>query len=414
MLRKQRQLRFLCPSIPLVVLLCVTGAYGSEEINEACFACHGIEGFAGEDDRPLFVDADAFAGSVHADQECAACHSDASEGPHAEELQRPNEESCSMCHPDVVEEYRQSVHGAANGNGSKDAASCQNCHGPVHAIRLSSEPGSPVYPLNLPRTCGACHGDPELGKRNGLHVLNTYDLYIDSTHGRALTHSGLVVAANCSSCHGFHGIKRHEDPASKVSRRNIPVTCGSCHAGIQEAYTEGVHGQALAAGSEKTPVCVDCHTTHEIARIDTTRWGLEVVEECGHCHGESLETYRDTLHGQVTALGFTQGARCSDCHRAHEVRHASDPKSSVAPGNLVTTCRKCHPDANENFTKYLPHANPHDRDRYPGIYYTSLFMNVLIFGVFSFFGLHTVLWFTRSSLDRRRVSLPPPEDSEED
>jgi hypothetical protein len=75
---------------------------------------------------------------------------------------------------------------------------------------------------------------------------------------------------------------------------------------------------------------------------------------------------------------------------------------------MVNTCRKCHADANENFTRYRPHANPHDREKNPGLYYTALFMNVLIVGVFSFFGLHTALWFTRSSIEQRRKSKPPP------
>jgi nitrate/TMAO reductase-like tetraheme cytochrome c subunit len=59
-----------------------------------------------------------------------------------------------------------------------------------------------------------------------------YQLYMDSIHGRALTRSGLLVAANCSDCHGAHEIKPRAEPTSRVFRANVPKTCGACHAGI--------------------------------------------------------------------------------------------------------------------------------------------------------------------------------------
>ena len=94
-------------------------------------------------------------------------------------------------------------------------------------------------------------------------------------------------------------------------------------------------------------------------------WKLEVVRECGSCHTQSLRTYRDTFHGQVTLLGFTRVARCSDCHGSHDILPVSDPGASVAPGRIVTTCQKCHPLANASFAKYDPHADPKDKTRNP-------------------------------------------------
>ena len=75
---------------------------------------------------------------------------------------------------------------------------------------------------------------------------------------------------------------------------------------------------------------------------------------------------------------------------------ASDPRSSIAPANLVKTCGKCHPGSNENFVKYDPHADPHNRVKSPLFYYTYLFMNLLLVGTFSFFGIHGILWLQRS------------------
>ena len=42
-------------------------------------------------------------------------------------------------------------------------------------------------------------------------------------------------------------------------------------------------------------------------------------------------------------------AVCIDCHRSHAVYKASDPRSTIAPENLLVTCQKCHPDAESNY-----------------------------------------------------------------
>ena len=44
-------------------------------------------------------------------------------------------------------------------------------------------------------------------------------------------------------------------------------------------------------------------------RADVTSWQLDVIRECGTCHVNRIETYRDTFHGQVTSLGFVRVAR---------------------------------------------------------------------------------------------------------
>jgi nitrate/TMAO reductase-like tetraheme cytochrome c subunit len=267
-------------------------------------------------------------------------------------------------------------------------------------MRASDDANSTTYPLNLPETCGMCHGDPELTARLGLD--NVYELYVDSIHGSALEESGLVVAANCSSCHGTHGIRLPSDPSSTVYPLHVPETCGTCHVRILEQYRESVHGVSVSAGELAAAICTDCHTSHTITPTDAPEWQLDVVEECGTCHEASIETFRDTFHGQVSGLGFTRAARCSDCHGAHGIRPIEDPESLVADANRVETCRQCHPDANSNFAEYSPHADHGDRENYPTLFYAARLMNGLIIGVFAFFGIHTLLWFNRTSLDRFR------------
>jgi hypothetical protein len=387
----------------LVAIDC--GAFAADPVsNDVCLSCHSAPGLEKERQGKkvsLSVDAQRFGKSVHGTLPCTTCHSDITQVPHAADLKRVQ---CTQCHAKVAEIYASSVHGRATMNGDGDAATCSDCHG-KHDILPVTNPESKVYPLQLPYTCGGCHGDPALAKKHNISVANAYKLYMDSIHGHALEKSGLLVAANCSSCHGSHDVRPKEDPKSRVNRANVPSTCGTCHVGIVDDYFAGVHGQAIKRGNEAAPVCVDCHTAHEIRRVETAGWKLDIVKECGTCHRESLRTYRDTFHGQVTSLGFIRVARCSDCHGSHKILPRRNPESSVSSARLVSTCQKCHPRANVKFAQFSPHADYADKQRNPGLYYAAIFMKVLLSGVFVFFGLHTCLWLFRSIVDvwgRRR------------
>ncbi|HET8577836.1 MAG TPA: hypothetical protein VFO18_12095, partial [Methylomirabilota bacterium] len=329
---------------------------------------------------------------------CSACHGTHEVRPAA----AMSIETCAACHARQVQVYRGSVHGRSRQRGDSEAATCQSCHGAAHTVLAKSDPRSSTYHLNLPRTCAQCHADPELAKRHNIPIANVYQLYMDSIHGRAVSRSGLLVAANCSDCHGTHEIQPHTEATSRVFPANVPKTCGACHAGVLAAYAQSVHGRAAAKGVSTAPVCTDCHTAHQIRRVEGAPWQLDVIRECGSCHAESLRTYRDTFHGKVTALGFTRVAKCADCHGAHTILPASDPASAVSTAKLVATCRQCHPGATARFAEFHPHADPESKERFPKLYYSYLFMTALLIGTFGLFGLHTLLWLPRSLVERLR------------
>ncbi len=358
-----------------------------------CLNCHNVTPTAAQEAEPvgLYVNAKLFQSSVHGAFECTFCHSDVRAFPH---LPKPQKVACGNCHGGPAKDFSQSIHAGQWEVRKLNYPACLNCHGNPHAILAKTDPRSPVYALNLPRTCGRCHGNPALAKRYG--IPNVYALYIDSIHGFALTRDGLLVAASCASCHGGHRILSPNDPQSGTYRKNVPATCGSCHAGIEALYFEGVHGKTLKAGSAAAPVCIDCHSVHRIAGVQTAAWQTRTVATCGNCHKERLRSYRDTFHGQVTALGFVATARCWSCHESHKILPPSDPRSAIAPQNLVSTCSNCHRGVSKSFVTFEPHPNQHDRALNPTLYYAALFMNLLLLSVFAFFGLHTLLWLVRS------------------
>lgn len=377
-------------SLTLILsLLCFGGSARLLHADADCLSCHGDAGMQDASGHSVAVNADKFHASIHGTLHCNDCHTTIHDYPHPD----PTPVRCQTCHADEAKTLRTSVH--ADGKEHP----CTSCHGNAHEIVAKTDPQSTVYPLNIPKTCGSCHGNPEMAKKHG--ISNVYSMYLDSIHGFALSKEGLLVAANCTSCHGSHKILSHKDPQSSTYRANIPATCGSCHVGINEQYQKGVHGRAVAAGNKSAPVCTDCHTAHGIIEPTSADFRMQSTPICGSCHRDKFTTYRDTFHSQLGLLGgYTETARCWDCHQAHDVRPASDPQSPIAPAHLVTTCGRCHQGANASFVQYQPHANARNRKLNPALYYIRLFMNLLLTSVLTFFVLHTLLWLVRSRLQQ--------------
>jgi hypothetical protein len=357
-----------------------------------CLACHSDKTMQDSAGHSISVDGEKFSASIHGSLQCNNCHADIKEFPHPDKIAKVD---CKTCHADEASKLTGSVH-----SSSKEHP-CTSCHGNAHEIFPKTDSRSAVYPLNIPKTCGTCHSDGAMATKKGLPSV--YPHYMDSIHGFALSKEGLLVAANCQSCHGSHNILSHKDPTSPTFKANIPKTCGTCHAKINDNFQAGAHGHAIASGDLKAPVCTDCHTTHAILQPTESEFRMQSTPICGSCHKDKLSTYHDTFHSQLGSLGgYVETARCWDCHGAHEIHPASDPRSAIHKANLVKTCGKCHTGANLSFVQYQPHANAHDRKLNPALYYVRLFMNLLLASVLTFFVIHTILWLIRSRFDQVR------------
>ncbi|MCX5691089.1 MAG: hypothetical protein NTV94_15105 [Planctomycetota bacterium] len=361
--------------------------------------------------RPkLFVTPAAFAASPHTALRCVECHEDAAQLPHRPTLQKFT--CATTCHTAAASAYATSAHQTALTKHDSLAPTCASCHG-GHEIMRVSDRKSMQHRLNSLYLCGDCHKQhkPVEGTQDPKSRISDY---MDSTHARALTKSGLPMAATCSDCHSAHGVLPAKDPASTVNRANIPATCGKCHVGVAETYATSVHGRKNVEKPGSAAVCSDCHTSHQITLASSPKFMLDVINECGQCHdskdatgdrvGTYYQTYAASYHGQVTRLGTTRAARCSDCHGSHDIKELKDPTSKVAPANLVATCGTCHPGSNAKFVQFDPHANHRDSKHYPLLHGVWLYFMIMMSTVFTFFGLHTILWFFRATRERARMT----------
>jgi len=290
-----------------------------------------------------------------------------------------------------------SGHGRAHSLKESKVSYCTDCHG-GHGAKSHYDELSPTYRANIPTLCGGCHKkDGKAATVPGLKAVNVFFDYSRSVHGKGLVEKGLLPSAVCTDCHNSHFILKENDERSSVNARNIPATCGKCHRGIFRKYEKSIHSISFSKSrSENLPTCAQCHSAHGIAETEQDDFLTEVTQTCGRCHSELAKSYLETMHGKAYQLGYLKSAKCSDCHEPHSILSVNDPESSVGPRKIITTCRKCHQDANRRFTGYLTHATHHDRVKFPVLYFTFWAMTALLVSVFVFFGLHTALWLPRS------------------
>jgi predicted CXXCH cytochrome family protein len=159
---------------------------------------------------------------------------------------------------------------------------------------------------------------------------------------------------------------------------------------------------ALDTDPDGLPGCTGCHGSHGMVRPNAAGFAGEEVERCARCHEERTRSFFKSYHGKATSLGSLIAASCARCHGAHGIRPSSEPASLVHADNLVATCGACHQHARAGFVKYDSHPDPLNPSRNPWIAFSFFFMNGLLVFVILVFGAHTLLWWIRLAIDRRR------------
>jgi cytochrome b subunit of formate dehydrogenase len=401
MVTKPRSTAFRPGHFVLAILLLPALLLAADKLkNSDCLDCHldpsNKRTVNGHAEAMALFPTNGFNKSVHSQLDCIDCHDGIKEMVHDAKVPPPN---CTGCHEKEGKDYATSIHGMSHAMGASGAAQCWDCHG-SHQIVPVKNGDSPVFKMNLPLTCAKCHSNTNLTKEYQIEFPEAANQFMDSIHGTALLKMGLIVAPSCDDCHGAHKIKRAIDRDSPINHANVAKTCGKCHVGVEQTYDQSVHGQLLAKGDARGPVCIDCHSAHQISNPTGNNFKALSDQRCGKCHEDRLEHYRETYHGKAMLLGKPNTApdvaACYDCHGFHDVLPVSNPASHLSTNNILATCQKCHPSATAKFTEYKPHANPLDTKNYPLLHLVFLAMTGLLIGTFSFFGLHTLAWLVRA------------------
>jgi cytochrome b subunit of formate dehydrogenase len=322
-----------------------TGAAAPVDTNQECLQCHEAA-----EPAEAGVRVASFGASVHKDLECVSCHVGYSApGPH--ELAPPDDPSeaallrrltagktpageprtaapraylaCGGCHPDAVDSYLASPHGRWLSQETAVAGpTCASCHGTPHEIAPAPARGTAQfrpYWARLAKTCEGCHGDPRLAE------------------------------------------------AARLSPE------------VANTYHDSIHGRLVAMGSERAPLCTDCHA-----------WSVRPDAGKGELRKAVLPGGHATLSGRANAAGAVA---------------ASEPRRDT--DNRVKTCAQCHPGATASFAGLVTHKQLHETGalaRFAFVLFSWLTALTLLF--FAFHVLVDFAYEVRRRLARRESPHP--------
>lgn len=148
----------------------------------------------------------------------------------------------------------------------------------------------------------------------------------------------LVLAVLATACSGTP-----EQPAVE-QRRISPIT--------EVNWENDVRVETLAGSVHADLDCSECHAKNGGSAEKSFAGDVQ----CRGCHEKSEKIYDQSAHGRARSEGVGSAARCQDCHGAHDVYSASDPRSRVSKRRQAATCSKCHdnPELAPRFAKGEP------------------------------------------------------------
>lgn len=193
---------------------------------------------------------------------------------------------CADCHfANIDAPERQHLDDWSLSSHGRSGVGCERCHGghpdtvdrfQAHqGVLRSSNPASPVYRANLPRTCGTCHAGP-------------YSQFQQSQHF-ALLASNDRRGPTCTTCHD--SVAGH-----LVSPRGLEQRCQQCHGPNGREPRPGRSAQARAMLEGVADVRVSLKAaTRLIARVtDPAR--RQVLDDALNQAEVPLEQARDAGH----------------------------------------------------------------------------------------------------------------------
>ena len=334
---------------------------------------------------------------------------------------RAQAESCGKCHTAARDNFAASAHGRAFAAKEANAPDCLTCHRqPV----VATLPAKLTLTQKLAQTkqCEACHVGKENVAGHALRGVKFVGSFDQSVHGAALL-GGKVDAANCVDCHGAHEMNRAMAASAKVNKLHVADTCAKCHEKIGAEFASSVHAGALRKGNVESAACTDCHGEHDIRKHTdpTSPVSAKNVAQavCANCHAslkltqkyglpsQSIQTFADSYHGLAVRGGSVEVVNCASCHSSHAIKSQNDPTSTIHASNLATTCGQCHPGANTRFAVGKVHVSPEAAKGADGnspiLYIISSLYVILIVAVIGGMFVHNALDFLKKT--RRKLAI---------
>ncbi len=140
-------------------------------------------------------------------------------------------------------------------------------------------------------TCIECHADSKLLVQN-KKLFDYFQEWKISIHA--------LEGITCDECHGGDPSvadkkKSHlpgvapTDEASGIYFRNVVETCGDCHEEILNSFKQSEHFKHVAAKQQEDqgPTCVTCHGSIDVEILGVT----SVTDSCVRCHNDDSDNH---------------------------------------------------------------------------------------------------------------------------
>ncbi len=186
-------------------------------------------------------------------------------------------------------------------------------------------------------------------------MIGTYRRILPTLPATLVVAGGLLVSALCAAAEG-------EVPPEDQ--------CAVCHFDLDDEAIDVAAYFKVDIHARAGLSCVDCHggdatsDDEDIAMSEEAGFigspsPTEHPDFCAKCHSDAgimrrfnpglpvdqLALYRTSTHGRRNADGDENVATCVSCHSVHDIRPASEPRSTVHPTRVAETCAECHSDS---------------------------------------------------------------------
>ena len=202
--------------------------------------------------------------------------------------------------------------------------------------------------------CLSCHNNPDL--KLTLPSGEVLSLYVSpETLGHSI-HSQTGI--ECEACHT--DIKTYPHPEINFSShrelsRSYYLACQKCHPSNYEKTMDSIHAKIAEAGNLDAPICTDCHGAHDVQPAGEPRSLISTT--CGKCHDQVYTEYRDSVHGKALIEEDNPDVPvCTDCHGVHNIQ---DPRTAQFRIESPDLCARCHADQ-QLMAKYGLSADVYD------------------------------------------------------
>jgi len=154
----------------LVAVLLLPLSVSAMEMDD-CLGCHSDMDIVGEE---LFIDADKFAPTVHAEMGCAICHESVTD-EHPDDGEAVSSANCLDCHEELGNQYMATAH------VEYTDCICSDCHNPHQAYGIEAVSGP-----DMNQQCSQCHESAD----------------VMESHAKWLPQADLHIAKlPCITCH---------------------------------------------------------------------------------------------------------------------------------------------------------------------------------------------------------------------